>query len=61
MVMSYNTSGLVGKFKTQATIDEIPNSVTYGKNSIVGITVGAFNKILKLKPIDANSSYYVLI
>lgn len=58
--MSYNTSGVVGKFKVMAAVDEMPS----GKDNykyIHGITVGAFNKILKLPPISSNSSYFILI
>jgi hypothetical protein len=57
MVLSYNTSGVVGKFKVKAAVDEIPNGYSY----MTGVSVGAFNKILKLQPIQNTSSYYILI
>lgn len=60
MVLTYNTSGQVGVFKAEAAIDTIPNSQT-ATWKISAITVGAFNKILKLPPIPSNQSYYILI
>jgi hypothetical protein len=57
MVLTYNTSGLVGKFKIKAAVDGIPN----GYSSLTGVSVGAFNKILKLQPIQNTSDYYILI
>jgi hypothetical protein len=36
MILTYNTSGVVGKFKTQAAIDQIPNTKDCCKNQIVG-------------------------
>lgn len=44
MILAYNTSGIVGKFKVKAAVDEVPN----GYASFNGVSVGAFNKILKL-------------
>lgn len=57
MVLTYNTSGLVGRFKMKAAVDEIPNGYT----ALTGSTVGAFNKILKLAPIQNTSTYFILI
>jgi hypothetical protein len=57
MVLTYNTSGLVGKFKVKAAVDEVPN----GYSTISGVSVGAFNKIVKLQPIQNTSNYYILI
>jgi hypothetical protein len=57
MVLTYNTSGLVGKFKIKAAVDEVPN----GYSGLSSITVGAFNKILKLSPIQNTSNYFILI
>jgi hypothetical protein len=61
MVLSYNTSGLVGKFKAQAAVDQIPNTEGCCDVQIFASTVGAFNKIMKLPPIAINSTYYLLI
>jgi len=61
MVLSYNTSGLVGKFKAQAAVDQIPNTKSCCDVQIFASTVGAFNKIMKLPPIAVNSTYYLLI
>jgi hypothetical protein len=57
LVLSYNTSGVVGKFQIKANIDNIPNGYT----GLSGTSIGAFNKILKLEPISNSSVYYVLI
>ena len=61
MVLTYNTSGLVGLFKVQAAVDQIPNTQGCCDSLTSALTVGAFHKILKLKPISANSSYFLLI
>lgn len=57
MVLTYNTTGAVGRFKIKAALDDVPKGFT----AINGLTVGAFNKILKLQPIQNTSTYYVLI
>lgn len=57
LVLTYNTSGVVGKFKIKASIDNIPNGYT----GQTGVSIGAFNKILKLEPISNISVYYILI
>ena len=57
MVMTYNTSGIVGKFKVKVAVDQVPN----GYSLISGVSVGAFNKIVKLQPIQNTSDYYILI
>jgi len=59
MILSYNTTGLVGKFKVMAEVDNIPN--TDSTYALHGTSVGAFNKILKLPPIDKNQSYFILL
>jgi len=51
MVLSYNNSGLVGKFQAEAAIDQIPNTQDCCNRSFIASTVGAFNKIMKLEPI----------
>ena len=57
MVLTYNISGVVGKFQIKANVDNIPNGYT----GLSGVSIGAFNKILKLEPISNTSVYYILI
>ncbi len=61
MVLSYNTSGTVGMFKAEAAVDQIPNSQGCCDVRHYAVTVGAFNKVMKLPPIGANQTYYILI
>jgi hypothetical protein len=61
MVLSYNTTGQVGVFKAEAAVDQIPNSEGCCLGKINAVTVGAFNKIMKLPPITANQTYFILI
>jgi len=43
-----------------AGVDELPTNRHYS-TTLSGVTVGSFNKILKLPKIGSNSTYYILI
>jgi hypothetical protein len=61
MIVTYDKTAEMGTFNVLAAVNGIPNS---GDNKLItqkGITIGALNKIIKLKPIPVNSSYYLLI
>ena len=61
MVLTYNTSGAVGKFRVKAALNQIPSGDTPYYSTYVGVSVGAFSKILKLPPVSPNDTYYILI
>lgn len=57
IVLTYNTSTPAGRFSLLAAIDTIPQGypATRSRN------IGAFAQILKLSPILANQTYYIVI